>query len=193
MPDMNLILEHTKLTYKDCLQDKARVPHDPVRLFMFQVLMVGCMVAVMATFNGVRQSGMLYFSYMHWFYPILLCISLFVRRTFANPVTDFLITRFVKPHGKSYGTAFAKTCINTFCMSPIVSLFVSLLLVGADFGPHYLATMPLSLMLSVLVSHFVVGPAVKLFYHYVIHPRSVVPILDMMGKASCALTRAMGC
>lgn len=154
-----------KLTYRDCLLGKAPVPADAVGFFLFQLLMVGGMVTIMASFNGYRHSGLEFFLKSHWFYPLVVCIAFTVRRTIGNKLTGVIIPRFVNPHFTGMAGGFVKNAVNVCIMAPIMSFVVSLLLEGANFASFFLSSVLLTMGVAFLVNSFLVGPVVKMVYN----------------------------
>ncbi len=153
-----------RITYRDCVMGRAPVPSDPVGFFVFHMLMVLGMVAVMATFNGVRSDGLVFLRDSHWVYPVVFCFAFFYRRTVANVITGFLIPRLVVGRLSGPSAGVAKSVINVGTMNPAVCMFVGLLVKGPQGMLAFFCTAePLSLFAAIAVNYLLVGPAVKMF------------------------------
>ncbi len=187
--------EHSqqKPTYVDCLMGRAVVPSDKLGFFVFQMLMVGGMVSVMATFNGVRHSGLDFFATSHWFYPIVFCSAFVIRRTVGNAITDRLIPRLVTPYLTGAAGAIAKTAINVGVMCPMVSLVVSILLEGWGFAAFYITAVPVSLPVAILVNYLLVGPVVKMVYARFAAQGGNERLLAILSRYAPGLTAMFGC
>lgn len=157
---------HNSVSYFDCLADRASTPTDPAEKLLFQFLMVGGMVTFMATFNGMRHSGLAFFATYHWIYPLVACVALFLRLALTTRIVDFLAPKLVFSHFHGFAATIAYTALNTLSTAPLLNILVTLLL----YGRHGLlgniaANLPISMVVAFLVSLFIVGPIVKMVYN----------------------------
>lgn len=155
-----------RFTYIDCLTGRAGAPADKLGKLVFQVLMVGGMVSIMATFNGVRHLGLDFFVHFHWFYPLVFTVAFLLRLAIANRLADAAIPRFILPHFQGVARGVAITVLNVCIMAPLMAALVTLLLVGpANFWGRFADSLLISMVVATIVNFFVVGPAVKLLYY----------------------------
>ncbi|MDO4182169.1 MAG: hypothetical protein Q4E12_00965 [Coriobacteriia bacterium] len=180
------------ITYLDCLKGTAPIPTDHVRKFLFQLLMVGGMVTFMATYNGIRHDGLDFVRYMHWFYPVVFCVAFLIRYTLGDAITNPIISHLIAPRLTGVPKAVAITAANVVVMCPMVSLVVSVLLAGNDFLSFYLEGLPLSAPFAMLVSYFLVGPAVKVFCYNYVRLNGASPIIVKLRSATRFLTVLFG-
>lgn len=173
-------------TYLDCLSGRAHVPHGGFEQFIFQLLMAGGMVTFMVNFNGVLHYGGLGF-YPHglWLLPIVFCIALTIRFTFANRFTSWIIGKYVvtRLHGPKVGLAI--TAVNVCTMAPIMGTIVTLLLNGpVDFWDKIAIALPVSFCAAYLANTFVVGPIVKMIVNNVLPKHDTVKLFTRFQKAA---------
>ena len=155
-----------RFTYTDCLTGKAGAPADKLGKLVFQVLMVGGMVSIMATFNGVRHLGLDFFVHFHWFYPLVFTVAFLLRLALANRLVDAAIPRFILPRFQGIARGVAITVLNVCVMAPLMAALVTLLLMGpANFWGQFADSLPISMAVATIVNFFVVGPVVKLLYY----------------------------
>lgn len=158
-----------RCTYLDCLYGKASVPSERAGKLLFQGLIIGGMVSIMATFNGYRHSGMEFFYAYHWMYPFIFCLTFIVREAFMNKITDHLIANFIVPRFEGGMRNFVITLVNTVLMVPLMASIVTAILYGVDnLAMSLLEQVPITFVVALFVNYLIVGPIVKMIYNNLI-------------------------
>jgi hypothetical protein len=153
-----------RVTYFDCLAGRAPVPHDPFASSVFSLMMVGGMVSMMVTINGVQHAGTAFFPALLWMYPVIACIALAVRLLFVNRIIGWVIPNLIIPNFKGALRGIMITLANVVLMAPTMGSLVTLLLVGPEgFISNIVIAVPFSMCAAFLVNTFIVGPAAKMF------------------------------
>ena len=157
---------HSYVRYRDCLANRAATPKDPAEKLLFQFLMVFGMVSIMATFNGVRHSGLNFFITYHWIYPLVACVALFLRLALTSKIVDFLAPRLVYKHFEGFASICALAALNIVIMTPLLNSLVTMCL----YGPHDLLfnianNLPVAMVAAFLTNVFIVAPTVKMIYN----------------------------
>lgn len=176
---------HNYVNYFDCLADRADTPTDPTEKLLFQFLMVGGMVTIMATFNGVRHSGLSFLATHHWIYPLVACVAFFLRLAFTNRVMDYLGPRLVFKHFHGFAATVAYAALNVVIMAPIMNTLVTLLLYGPyNFLANIAANLPISMLAAFLASLFIVGPIVKMIYNNLLTTERGMRMLNFVERTA---------
>ena len=171
--------------YLDCLRGAVPAPKDAPGSALFLLLMVGGMVTIMTTFNGVRHSGLGFFVTSHWLYPLSYCIAVALKLGFANRVAGFVAGRWIHPHLHGAALSVAMAALNVSIMAPLMCAVVTLLLQGPDGALAVIAAeAPLSVAVAIAVNLLVVGPTVRLLYHNVILPATGVRLVGIVQRAA---------
>ncbi|NPD32082.1 hypothetical protein HLV35_02210 [Eggerthellaceae bacterium zg-997] len=158
-----------RVRYVDCINGRVSRPTDMLGRFVFQLLMVASMVAVMSTFNGVRHSGLDFFVHSHWFYPLVLFCAFLLRVLFVNRLTDHVISAHIVPNLTGALKVVSTAALNVALMTPCMTMVVTLLLQGTDdYWAYVLATIPVNMAVAMLLNVLAVGPAVKMLYYNVV-------------------------
>lgn len=182
-----------RCTYADCLCGRAPVPHNANGDTLFQVMMCGGMVAFMTTINGLRNTGLSFLESSLWLYPLIFCIALLLRICLTSKIMEFLMHRFIKPHFTGLPRAIITPIANTCVTAPIMCAIVTMLLIGPEsFWANYLATLPITAPMSILVSYFIVGPAVKMLFNNRISPARGMHLLEEINEEGATIARMMG-
>lgn len=185
--------QHERIDYMDCLLGNVKVPRTGNGSTLFSVLMTGCMVLVMVTINGVRNTGLEFLSQSHWLYPLVFCLSFTLRsligQRFIEPLSDKLINERFHGALKTIGKTIVRTC----CISPIMCALTTLLINGFDnYWYVYLTTLPITAPLAVLVNYFLVGPIVKMTFINKISPAQGIRLLTNLRLNIANISRLMG-
>ena len=171
--------------YLDCLRGAVPAPKEGPGAALFLLLMVGGMVTIMTTFNGVRHSGLSFFLTSHWLYPLSYCIAVALKLGFANRVAGFIAGRWIRPHLRGAALNVAMAVLNVSIMAPLMCAVVTLLLQGPDGALAVIAAeAPLSVAVAIAVNLLVVGPTVRLLYHNVILPATGVRLVGIVQRAA---------
>lgn len=180
-------------TYLDCLCDRAPVPHAQNGDTLYKVLMTGGMVAFMTTINGLRNTGLGFIHESLWLYPFVFCIALLVRIFYAGKASTYLRVNYVDPNFKGAPHALVNSFMSTLVTSPVMCAITTLLLVGPEnFWGSYFATLPITAPMSIVVSYFIVGPAVKMLFNNYITPARGMKLLRELEEEGETVARLMG-
>lgn len=169
------------------------MPHHANGDTLFQVMMTGGMVAFMTTANGLRNTGLGFLENSLWLYPLIFCIALLLRIGFTSKAVGFLKPRLIDGHFRGAGQVIAMTVLNTCLTAPLMCAIVTMLLIGPDsFWANYLGTLPITAPISMVVSYFIVGPAVKMVFNNRISPAQGIRLLEEINEAGTPIARMMG-
>ena len=152
-------------TYRDCLAGRVNAPEDATEALLFQFFMVVGMVSIMATFNGLRHSGLAFFTTHHWIYPLVACVAFCLRLLVAERIVKFVAPRMIEGRLKGIAKVLAMTTLNIMIMAPLMTTVVTALLYGTDgFAHNIVSNLLVSMPVSFTVNLLVVAPAVKLLF-----------------------------
>lgn len=188
-----LVGGRSRFTYVECLKGAAPVPAGGPGKGIFQLLMVGGMVSVMATFTGVLHNGTAFFATAHWMYPLVFCLALLVRLAVADKAVGYVAPRVIFPRFKGVARGVAMTLLNVAVMGSIMGSVMTFLLNGADNYLYTVATtLPVTMTFASLANFFVVGPVVKMLHHNVIGPNNGLRIFTAAQRYARPLTAIFG-
>lgn len=152
-------------SYIDCLMGRAEVPSTKPDFTAFQLVMVASMIFVNTTISGLAHSGLDFLRLSHWMYPVTFCIAFFIRVTIANKITGPIMKNAVNPRFGRFVRNIAASVVNVSVMATIICAATTLLTIGIDgFVQSFLASLPATLTVGILVHFFFVGPLVKMAY-----------------------------
>ena len=155
--------EQTHYSYVDCLKGNTPVPLTPNGKTLFQVLMVGGMVTLMVTMNGIANTGLGFLAQSHWLYPLMFALAFLVRTFISSPLVDKLAPKLVFSHFEGVSRNIGMTVLNVICTAPVMCALATVLLVGTDdFLLAYLTKLPVMALIAAVVNFFIVGPIVKI-------------------------------
>lgn len=170
-------------TYVDCLLARVSAPQYAAGKSIFQLLMVGGMVSIMVTFNGVMHAGLGFFVTSHWLYPLAFCLAFALRVLVANRLMGHLTAQRPFTRLSGFPKSLAVTAANVLFMATLMTCVMSLLLNGPDgLGSYLLRSVPVSLAVAFAVNVLIVAPAVKYLYHRVLTPSAKAHIVAFLQR-----------
>lgn len=172
-------------SYSDCLMGRVALPQDAAGKLLFRFFMIAGMVTFMVTFNGLRHSGFAFLGTHHWVYPLVACVAFFLRFSFADRVTEYLIPRLVSNKLDGLTRNIAITIINLSIMAPVMATLTTLLLYGTgDLWVNIADNLPISMVVAFFANLFVVGPLVKMFYHNYLNTERGMRVLGFVERTA---------
>ena len=180
-------------TYADCLRDAAPAPTGINGTTLYQLLMVGGTVALVVTAGSIRDSGSDFLKQPHWMYPLIFCIAFLARVYISGPLVAFLAPRLIGSRLRGFARGAAMTVLGVCVASPITSAIVALLFTEPDdFLGSYVHALATTTPMTMLISHFIVGPAVKLAFHNRITPDRGLKTLEVLDQHALSFLKLFG-
>ena len=108
----------------------------------------------------------------------------------SSPIVAFLKRRLIdgRLHGFAHG--IATTALGVCVTSPIASAIVALLFTRPDdFLDTYVQALSTAMPITMLISHFIVGPAVKMIFNNRITPDGGLRLLQTLDQHALSLLR----
>lgn len=152
------------------------MPTDRKQKFVFQIMMIACMVIIMVTLNWTIRTpdhSVQNFISSLYMYPLTFTFILATRLLVVNQITDQIIQCSILPRFKGGRRVLCTTLVNVSIMVPISSFFGVLVTHGGLGGfswDNYLLTVVISYFMGFIVNYFFVGPFVKKMFTENVRP-----------------------
>ena len=123
----------------------------------------------------------------------MFCIALLVRTYIGAPVAGFLTRKLIGKRLGGTARGVATTALNVCVTTPITSAIIAALFSDPDdFASVYVASLSMTLPMTMFASFFIVGPIVKLVFHNRISPAGGLRAMQLMEQSAPAIYRLLG-
>ena len=111
----------------------------------------------------------------------------------STPLIAFLTPRLIDGRFRGFARGVATTMLGVCITSPITGAIVALLFTRPDdFLGTYVQALVTTMPVTMLISHFVVGPAVKMLFHNRITPDWGLRLLRTLDQHALSLLKLFG-
>ena len=111
----------------------------------------------------------------------------------SAPIADFLASRFIDGRLRGVPRGVAVMALNVGVGTPVSSAIVALLFTQPDdFLTTYLTALATTMPMTMILSYFVVGPAVKLAFNNRIKPDGGLRAFRILFEHATSFARLLG-